>query len=100
MKKIIHKKLTIYYIFIPIIIITLVWIYAYNNGNLYDETILSIIIDQLSLPFYITIFWVVFSLYLENNEEKYIKNYIFQLRFIALSIVILIFLKLLLKNLL
>ncbi|MFA5916872.1 MAG: hypothetical protein WC850_01405 [Candidatus Gracilibacteria bacterium] len=100
MKKIIHKKLTIYYIFIPIIIITLVGIYAYNNGNLYDETILSIIIDQLSLPFYITIFGVVFSLYLENNEEKYIKNYIFQLRFIALSIVILIFLKLLLKNLL
>lgn len=99
-KILIHKKITIYYIIIPVIITTIVWLYSYYKNNLYDETILSIIIDQLSLPFYITIFWVIFSLYLENEDESHVKLFRFQLKFIAISIFILIILKLLFKNLL
>jgi len=98
MNKIIHRKVTIYYVIIPIIITTIVWLYSYFENNIYDENILTMLIDQVFLPFYITIFWVVFSLYLEDEEMLHVKNYKFQLRLIAFSIIILIGLKLLFRD--
>ncbi len=93
-----HKKITIYYIVIPIVLTIVVWFYSYLNNDIFDETVLSFLIDKFFLPFYITIFWVVFSLYLENEEKLMDKTYKFQLLFILMSITFLMLLKALFRD--
>lgn len=89
-----HKKIVLYFIITPILITLVIWFYSYYKLNIYDETLLKVLIDSVFLPFYATLFWIVFLFFLEKDDSYFYKIYKTQLIFILICVFLLVLSKL------
>lgn len=88
-----HKRVFKKVIFLPIISIIIIWILSYFNWVKISKELINYFIDNIFIVLYISILWVIFSLYINSEEEKYIKNYESQLFTILICITSLISIK-------
>lgn len=88
-----HKEVVNRFIYIPLFIVIIVWIYSYAKSNIYDEQFLLMFIDNLFLPLYSAILWVVMTFYFQYEEKEICQFYVFEIKRIIFCISILITLK-------
>jgi len=88
-----HKRVFKKVIFLPIISIIIIWTISNFSWIQIPKNIINYFIDNIFIVLYISILWVIFSFYINAEEEKYIKNYESQLFTILICLTSLISIK-------